>query len=102
MSEVAFAPKAGVVADQLGTVFVDDGPDLNIREAVFSDGETRIDRTRPAPEGYLVTSDPGVIRKLDEYVHLKRVALSEVEDAAKTPSDKADKKAASPKKDAKE
>lgn len=55
--------------DSLGTVFVNDEGDLNVREAV------------QGGNGYIVTDNTAQIAALDRYEPLKRVALSEAEGA---------------------
>lgn len=74
MSErAAFAPKERFSdPDSLGTVFVSDAGDLNVREAIAS-------RESYGREGFIVTSDSAEIAALDRYEPVKRVALSEAE-----------------------
>jgi hypothetical protein len=61
--QVAFAPKERFSdLDQLGTVFVNDELEINVREEV-------------AEHGGVVTDDPWAIRVLDRYEPLKRVAV---------------------------
>jgi hypothetical protein len=86
MSErAAFAPKERFSdPDSLGAVFVNDEGDLNVREAVASSDEF-------GPKGYVVTDDPNQIAALDRYEPLKRVSVSDADDAAK-PKQRAIKK----------
>ena len=82
--QAAYAPKERFSdPDQLGSVFVDSGgPDINVREAVAaSDNDSTPERVEVSPKGYVVTSDPAVIRALDAYEPLKRVSLSDIEDS---------------------
>lgn len=67
----AFAPKQEFSdPDCLGTIFVNDTSDLNVREAVARG------------KGYIVTADPDAIRALDSYPAVKRVSLTEAEHAS--------------------
>lgn len=77
MSErAAFAPKERFSdPDSLGTIFVTDEGDLNVREAITSSDLY-------GPAGYLLTDDPAQIAALDRYEPVKRVAVSEAEQAA--------------------
>lgn len=73
--QVAFTPKESFKdPDCLGTVFVSDTGDFNVRQAV-QDGK-----------GYIVVDDPDVIAVLDRYPALKRVAVSEAQKSAKAPA----------------
>lgn len=75
----AFAPKERFSdPDSLGTVYVSDEGDLNVREAVASSDDY-------GREGYIVTDDPAVIAALDQYEPLKRVTLSEAEKPQRQP-----------------
>jgi hypothetical protein len=70
----AFAPKERFSdPDSLGTIFVSDEGDLNVREAI--QGYVR------GPVGYIVTDDPAQIAALDRYEAVKRVSVTEVEQA---------------------
>jgi hypothetical protein len=71
----AYAVKERFEDDSLGTVFVNDAGDLNVREAVAS-GDSY------GPAGYLVTEDPAEIAVLDRYDALKRTTLAETEKKA--------------------
>ena len=76
----AYAPKERFSdPDSLGTVFVSDEGDINVREAVASGDEH-------GPKGFVVTDDPAVIAALDRYEPLKRVALADAEAAAEKKS----------------
>lgn len=67
---VAFAPKVEFSdPDALGTVFVNDTMDFNLREAL-EDGN-----------GYIITDVPAVISRLSTYDPLKSVSLQEAQDA---------------------
>jgi hypothetical protein len=71
----AYAVKERFEDDSLGTVFVSDAGDLNVREAIAS-GDTH------GPAGFLVTEDPNEIAALDRYEPLKRTTLQEAEKKA--------------------
>jgi hypothetical protein len=71
----AYAVKERFEDDSLGTVFVSDAGDLNVREAIAS-GDTH------GPAGFLVTEDPNEISALDRYEPLKRTTLQEAEKKA--------------------
>jgi hypothetical protein len=75
MERAAFAVKERFDDDSLGTVFVSDAGDLNVREAVGS-GESY------GPAGFIVTEDPAEIAALDRYEPLKRTTLQEAEKKA--------------------
>jgi hypothetical protein len=82
----AYAVKERFEDDSLGTVFVSDAGDLNVREAIAS-GDTH------GPAGFLVTEDPNEIAALDRYEPLKRTTLQEAEKKAgraRTTSDAGD------------
>lgn len=71
MAQAAFAPKSGFEdPDALGTIFVSDSAEFNVREAVEAGG------------GTIVTEDPAVIAALDNYHALKRVSVSSATEAA--------------------
>lgn len=74
MSErAAFAPKERFSdPDCLGTIYVSDDGDLNVRDAVASDELL-------GPAGFIVTEDPAQIAALDHYEPVKRVAIPEPE-----------------------
>lgn len=68
----AFALKERLDQDSVGTVFVSDEGDLNVREALASgDAFGR--------EGVLITDDPAQIAALDRLAALKRVSLQDAE-----------------------
>lgn len=69
MERAAFTPKASADLDCLGAVFISDEGDLNVREAVENG------------KGYIVSDDPAVIAVLDRYEPLKRVSVTEAEQA---------------------
>jgi hypothetical protein len=71
----AYAVKERFEEDSLGTVFVSDAGDLNVREALGS-GESH------GPAGFIVTDDPAEIAALDRYEPLKRTTLQEAEKKA--------------------
>jgi hypothetical protein len=71
----AYAVKERFDEDSLGTVFVSDAGDLNVREAVAA-GDAY------GPAGFLVTDDPNEIAALDRYEPLKRTTLQEAEKKA--------------------
>jgi hypothetical protein len=82
----AYAVKERFEEDSLGTVFVSDAGDLNVREALAS-SDTH------GPAGFLVTEDPNEIAALDRYEPLKRTTLQEAEkkaSRARTTSDASD------------
>jgi hypothetical protein len=66
-AEVAYRPRAAFSdPDCLGTVFVSDTVEVNVRELV-----------QGSADGTFVVSDPAVIAKLDEYPALKRASVPE-------------------------
>ena len=70
MALTAFAPKEAFSdPDALGTVFVHDDLEVNVREEIKKG------------KGFYTTDDEKVIERLDRYEPLKRVAVSEVEKA---------------------
>lgn len=69
MSEVAYEPKSGYEdPDALGTVFVNDTTEVNVREKLKDGG------------GVLITDDPLIIAALDRYEPLKRISVSRAEE----------------------
>lgn len=65
----AFAPKAEFSdPDSLGTIFVTDAGDFNVREAVKEGG------------GVIIATDPRLIERLDAYEALKRVSVDRAEE----------------------
>lgn len=77
----AFAPKERFSdPDSLGTIFVSDEGDLNVRDAVASDELL-------GPAGFIVTDDPAQIAALDGYEPLKRVNVPEPKSARKKADD---------------
>lgn len=74
----AFAVKERFDEDSLGTVFVSDAGDLNVREAIAS-GENY------GAAGVIVTEDPAEIAALDRYEPLKRTTLQEADAEKKRP-----------------
>lgn len=70
--QVVFTPKESFSdPDSLGTIWVSDEGDLNVREAV-ADGK-----------GYIVAEDPDLVAALDRYSALKRASMADVEKAHK-------------------
>jgi hypothetical protein len=65
-TQVAFALKAGYDLDSVGSVFVNNQTDVNVR-AELGDAD-----------GVLVTDDPQVIAVLDGYEQLKRVSAPDI------------------------
>lgn len=68
----AFALKERFDEDSVGTVFVSDAGDLNVREALTS-GDSY------GKAGVIVTDDPAEIEALDRVGALKRVTLQDAE-----------------------
>ena len=68
----AFALKERADEDSVGTVFVSDAGDLNVREALTS-GDSY------GKAGVIVTDDPNEIAALDRVGGLKRVTLQDAE-----------------------
>lgn len=64
--QVAFAPKAGVHEDQLGTIFVNDSTEVNLRELVLNS---------PYEDRAFIVTDPNVEAKLSQRDELKRVVV---------------------------
>lgn len=63
---VAFAPKANVHVDQLGSIFVNDLTEVNLRELVLSS---------PYEDRSFVVTDPAVEAVLSLRDELKRVSI---------------------------
>lgn len=69
--QVAFAPKENRQdPDGLGTVFVADDLEVNVREEV-------------AKHGGVITNDPRAIKVLDAYEPLKRVSVDSLKTSSK-------------------
>lgn len=70
--QVAFTPKESFKdPDSLGTIYVSEEGDLNVREAVVKG------------KGYIVAEDPELIAALDRYEPLKRASIEAAEKASK-------------------
>lgn len=76
--EAAYAPKANTDLDGLGTLFVNDTTEVNVRQLV---------QDSQLPDGAFIVTDPAVIRVLDGYDAVKRVALHQAQEQ----QEKADK-----------
>lgn len=72
----AFELKANHDLDSVGTVFINDQLEVNVREQL------------QAGNGYLQTTDPAVTARLDSYEPLKRASTADAEQASKPKSGK--------------
>lgn len=73
MEQAAFAPKAEFTdPDSFGTVFVNDGLEFNLREAL------------KRGKGYIITDVPAIISRLSTYEPLESVPVDEAREAQET------------------